>query len=124
LKEIKIGEHAFQLDAYNHEAEIYINDESYDVAPGSDQMKVKIGTMNDLTVYFSLVDWDVKDKDGKKVVISPKFDFEGRVITQNLQNYRRYLPPGTVDKLFVEAAKLVRLSAAEKKTSEEPSVIG
>ena len=124
MKEIKIDEHTYQLEAYNHEAEIYINDESYDVVPGSEKMKVKVGTLNDLIVYFSLVDWDVKDENSRKVVITPKFDLERRVIAQNLRNYRKYLPSGVVDKLFVEASRLVRLSKAEKKTSKEPSASG
>jgi len=124
MKEVKIGEHTYQLEAYNHGAEIYINDESYEVTPGSEKMRVRIGTMNDLTVYFSLVDWDVKDENGAGVIIAPKFDFEGRVIAQNLQNYRKYLPPGIIDELFVEAAKLVRLSKAEKKTLKNPPASG
>ncbi len=123
MKEVTIGGHVYKLDTYGHEAETYISDESYDVIPGM-EAKVKMGTLKDLVVFFSLADWDVKDEHGGKIIISPKFDSEGRVMTGMLRNYRKYLPKRVVDELFVAASRLNRMSDEEKKTLQPASADG
>ena len=114
-KEVKINGHTYHLKAYDHEAQTIIKDESYMVPPGSIDVKVKLGTLNSLTVYFSLADWDIKDNNGNKVQINPKLDIDGNHrIT--LINFRKFMPSSDMDELFVEAARLNSLSEAEKKS--------
>jgi len=114
MKEIKIDEHTYQLEAYNHGAQVIIKDESAVVNPETGDFKVKIGTLNSLTIYYSLVGWNIKDEKNNPVPIVLKNDF-------TLINYRKYMPTEDVDKLFVEAAGLNRISKTEKKTLKEPS---
>lgn len=113
-KEVTVNGRKYVLAPYNHEQQTIIKDESFTTVPGSDEIRTRIGMLNSLTVYFSLVKWEVKDKQGNTVSITPKLDLEGKNM-QTLRNFRQHMPPNDMDSLFVEASKLQRMSDTEKK---------
>ena len=116
-KEVKLNGHTYKLRSYDHEAQTIIKNDSFVAKPGSDDIKVLVGTLNSLTVYFSLVDWDIKGNEGEALDLDPKLDLEGNN-RHTLMTFLKFMPPNDMDELFVEASKLNRLTDEEKKTSE------
>ena len=105
MKEIKIGEHTYQLKAYDHEAQTLIDDGSWTTVvvneKGDTSLQRKVGSYLSLIIFYSLVSWNIKDKDDK-------------VIPLNYENFYKFFPPADRLKLSDEASEINRLGESEK----------
>ena len=114
----------YVLKSYSHLEQTILEDCAYEIMDNG-RIKSNRALVMSLTIFFSLVSWDVKDASGKDCLLPvdrvktediPRLDMDAYLL------FAAAFPKADREELFVAASKLNRLGEEEKKSSPESSV--